>query len=172
MTHTHTLTVLTALTDDKTQHSTAAVINRNRPPSEQSLIYLFSWLCILNQSNQVARVLDPDRRLFQGRHFSTCYTPDLGRNTKVCLCLWLRVRTAPTPESIFDQEICLTSDVEIVLWIIVVGRAMPAASLCCVYCLYCSLYLQRHRLPVAVNIPYAPFPPCLFQVFRDWIMTR
>lgn len=32
---------------------------------------------------QVARVLDPDRSLFQGRHFSTCYTPDLGRNTKV-----------------------------------------------------------------------------------------
>lgn len=32
---------------------------------------------------QVASVLDPDRSLFQGRHFSTCYTPDLGRNTKV-----------------------------------------------------------------------------------------
>lgn len=31
-------------------------------------------------------MLDPDRSLFQGRHFSTCYTPDLGRNTKVIQC--------------------------------------------------------------------------------------
>ncbi|CAN0381185.1 unnamed protein product, partial [Discosporangium mesarthrocarpum] len=30
----------------------------------------------------VAKLLDPDRRLFQGRHISTCFTPDLGRNTK------------------------------------------------------------------------------------------
>ncbi len=28
-------------------------------------------------------MLDPDRSLFEGRHFSTCYTPSLGRNTKV-----------------------------------------------------------------------------------------
>ncbi|CAN0068154.1 unnamed protein product [Ectocarpus sp. 6 AP-2014] len=33
-------------------------------------------------ADAVASVLDPDRSLFQGRHFSTCYTPDLGRNTK------------------------------------------------------------------------------------------
>ncbi|CAM9740263.1 unnamed protein product, partial [Ectocarpus sp. 13 AM-2016] len=33
-------------------------------------------------ADAVASVLDPDRSLFQGRHFSTCCTPDLGRNTK------------------------------------------------------------------------------------------